>query len=55
MVLIPGLYVLFASLEKPKNLDADAEEAAETPAAPGTQHRLNGAAVPAGEPVHFIK
>ncbi|OGX89325.1 efflux RND transporter permease subunit [Hymenobacter coccineus] len=29
MVLIPGLYVLFASFEKPKNLDADAAE--ETP------------------------
>ncbi|WP_460503930.1 hypothetical protein, partial [Hymenobacter agri] len=25
MVLIPGLYVLFASFEKPKNLEADAE------------------------------
>ncbi|MBD2714341.1 efflux RND transporter permease subunit [Microvirga sp. STR05] len=55
MVLIPGLYVLFASLEKPKNLDADAEEAEEIPAVPVPQHRLNGAAVPAGEPVHFIK
>jgi HAE1 family hydrophobic/amphiphilic exporter-1 len=28
MVLIPGLYVLFASFEKPKNLDASEKQAA---------------------------
>jgi hypothetical protein len=26
MVLIPGLYVLFASFEKPKNLDAEVKK-----------------------------
>ncbi|SNR43750.1 efflux RND transporter permease subunit [Hymenobacter mucosus] len=54
MVLIPGLYVLFASLEKPKNLDADAEDAETTPPVLHQPHHL-GAAVPAGEPVHFTK
>jgi len=34
MMLIPGLYVLFASFEKVKNLDSNEEEPAESDAAP---------------------